>query len=79
MVSHVIGEGRLKALEELALIKQKLDVDKVTRVHVHDLLIALGRNKETGIRVWSDGALWLPPALKEDETVKNCNPNSTRS
>lgn len=68
MVSHVIGEGRLKALEELALIKQKLDVDKVTRVHVHDLLIALGRNKETGIRVWSDGALWLPPALKEDET-----------
>jgi len=79
MVSHVIGEGRLKALEELALIKQKLDVDNVTRVHVHDLLIALGRNKETGIRVWSDGAVWLPPALKEDETVKNCNPNSTRS
>ncbi|KAH9563024.1 hypothetical protein CY35_05G103400 [Sphagnum magellanicum] len=68
MVSHVIGEGRLKALEELALIKQKLDVDNVTRVHVHDLLIALGRNKETGIRVWSDGAVWLPPALKEDET-----------
>ncbi|CAK9876892.1 unnamed protein product [Sphagnum jensenii] len=68
MISHVIGEGRLKALEELALIKQKLDVDKVTRVHVHDLLIALGCNKETGIRVWSDGAPWLPPALKEDET-----------
>lgn len=62
MVNHVIGEERLLALEELAFVKKKrsLDGDDIARVHVHDLLVSLGRKLEPGLRISSVGEDQLP-------------------
>lgn len=72
MVEHVIGEERLLALEELAFVKKKpsLDEDAIARVHVHDLLISLGRKLEPGVRISSAGDDQLPALLKCDDREK---------
>lgn len=70
MVNYVIGEDRLVALQELALVKKKrLDFDEFSRVHIHDLLVALGRNYEKGVRIWSDGASEIPSVLNDNDSV----------
>jgi hypothetical protein len=73
MVTHVIGEDRLLALQELAFVKRSsLDVDDIDRVHVHDLLVSLGRKLEPGLRISSSEEAQLPTLLKSDDRVYAC-------
>ncbi|KAG0582147.1 hypothetical protein KC19_3G037400 [Ceratodon purpureus] len=71
MVNHVIGEDQLLALQELAFVKKSsLDVDGIDRVHVHDLLVSLGRKLESGLRISSSEEDQLPTLLKSDDRDK---------
>lgn len=56
-------------------MRRSLDVDVIARVHVHDLLVSLGRKLEPGLRIFSVGESHLPTLLKTDHGVTRYSHN----